>query len=330
MALSKRLSARLAGVALVAALSLALAAPFANAQQWPEKNITIVAAFPPGGGTDIMSRLLYGPLQEALGKPVIIENRAGASGNIAIQAVARMPADGYTILACSSSFVLNPSMLAGATYDPQKDFIPLMMVGASANVLVVPAASPHKTMQEVIAYAKANPGKLNWTSAGAGTTPYFAGEYMKQQLGLTMAHVPFTGAGPATQAAVAGHVDLYASAYASIAPQIDDGQLRPLAVAAAKRLPQLPDVPTLIELGLKDAEFETFQALFLVAGTPQPIVDRLVTVLSKILANPEIKARIEKTGLPVLAEGPDKFAARIARELPFYKGIIEKGGLKAK
>jgi tripartite-type tricarboxylate transporter receptor subunit TctC len=304
--------------------------PSVQAQAWPEKTVTIMAAFPPGGGTDIMSRLIYIPLQEALGKPVVIENRAGASGNIAIQAVARMPADGYTILACSSSFVLNPSMLAGANYDPQKDFIPLMLVGASPNVMVVPAASPHKTMKEVIAFIKANPGKVNWTSAGAGTTTYFSAEYMKQQFGLVMSHVPFTGAGPATQAAVAGQVDLYATAYASIAPQIEAGQLRPLAVAAARRMPQFPDMPTLIELGLPGAEFETFQALFLAAGTPQPIVDRLVTELSRILANPEHKARIEKTGLPVLAEGPDRFAARIAREVPFYKSIIDKAGLKPK
>lgn len=306
------------------------AASSAQAQQWPEKTITIVACFPPGGGTDAMSRFVNTPLQEALGKPVVVENRAGASGNIAIQMVARAAPDGYTILGCSSSFVTNPSMLAAANYDPLKDFIPLMLVGASPNILVVPAASPHKSMVDLIAYAKANPGKLNWTSAGAGTTAYLGTEYMKQQLGIEMVHVPFTGAGPATQAAVANQVDLYASAIGTIQGQIDGGQLRPLAITTRERWKALPDVPTLIELGLKDAEFDTFQSLFLPADTPKPIVDRLEMELTKALANPELKNRIEKSGLPVLALGPDKFRERIEREAPFYKAIIEKGGLKAK
>lgn len=323
-------ASRAAWLALGALLATGVVTSSAQAQSWPDKTITIVACFPPGGGTDAMSRFVNTPLQEALGKPVVVENRAGASGNIAIQAVARMAPDGYTILACSSSFVLNPSMLAGANYDPAKDFIPLMLVGASPNVLVVPAASPHKTMKDLIAFGKANPGKLNWTSAGAGTTAYLGTEYMKQQLGLEMVHVPFTGAGPATQAAVAGQVDLYASAIGTIQGQIEGNQLRPLAISTRTRWPSLPDVPTLIELGIKDAEFDTFQSLFLPAGTPKPIVDRLVAELTKILANPELKARIEKTGLPVLAEGPEKFAQRIAREVPFYKEIIDKGGLRPK
>ena len=321
---------RLATALLCWAIVAGMNASVAVAQAWPDKTITIVVCFPPGGGTDTMSRLVNIPLQEALGKPVIIENRAGASGNIAIQAVARAAPDGYTILACSSSYVTNPSMLAGANYDPQKDFIPLMLVGASPNVLVVPAASPHKTLKDIIEFAKANPGKLNWTSAGAGTTAYLGTEYLKQQMGLEMVHVPFTGAGPATQAAIAGQVDLYASAIGTIAPQIEAGQLRALAITTRQRLPSMPDVPTLVEFGLKDAEFDTFQSLFLPAGTPQPIVDRLVSELSGILAKPDFKARVEKTGLPVLALGPEKFKERIAREVPFYKGIIDRGGLKAK
>jgi tripartite-type tricarboxylate transporter receptor subunit TctC len=326
-ALRRILSSSLCSVLCTGAMLGALPA---LAQQWPEKPITIVACFPPGGGTDAMSRFVNTPLQEALGKPVVVENRAGASGNIAIQAVARTAPDGYTILGCSSSYALNPSLLAGASYDPLKDFIPLMLVGASPNILVVPAGSPHKTMKELIAFAKDNPGKLNWTSAGAGTTAYLGTEYMKQQLGLQMVHVPFTGAGPATQAAVAGQVDLYASAIGTIQGQIDGGQLRPLAITSRERWKTLPDVPTLIELGIKDAEFDTFQSLFLPAGTPKPIVDRLSSELSKLLANPELKARIEKSGLPVLALGPDAFLERLKREVPFYKDIIDKGGLKPK
>ena len=316
-----------AAIAMTAALATASSV---TAQQWPEKTVTIVACFPPGGGTDAMSRFVNTPLQEALGKPVVVENRAGASGNVAIQMVARAAPDGYTILGCSSSYALNPSLLAGANYDPLKDFIPLMLVGASPNVYVVPANSPHKTMKDLIAYVKANPGKLNWTSAGAGTTAFLGTEYMKQQLGLQMVHVPFSGAGPATQATIAGQVDLNASAIGSVQGQIDGGTLRPLAIAARERSKALPDVPTLIELGIKDAEFDTFQSLFLPAGTPKPIVDRLASELTKALANPELKSRIEKSGLPVLALGPEKFLERLRREVPFYKDIIDKGGLKPK
>jgi tripartite-type tricarboxylate transporter receptor subunit TctC len=315
---------------LVAGLLAILAAPATvRAQDWPQQPITIVACFPPGGGTDAMARFVNTPLGDALGKPVIVENRAGASGNIAIQYVARAPADGYTILACSSSYVTNPSLLAGATYDPIKDFIPLMLVGASPNIFVVPGNSPHKTMQDLIAFAKANPGKINWTSAGRGTTAYLGGEFLKQQLGIDMVHVPFAGAGPASQATIAGQVDLNATAYGSVAAFIASGQMRVLATQSVKRIAQLPDVPSMGELGVKGEDFETFQSLFLPAGTPKPIVDKLAGALTKLLADPALKEKIERTGLPVLAQGPDAFKARIAREVPFYKGIIDRGNLKA-
>src|SRR4051794_12248379 len=295
---------------------------------YPDKQITMVVCFPAGGGTDIAARLVNIQLGEALGKPVIVENRGGAGGNIAIQAVKRLPADGYTILVCSSAYVVNPSLYANAAYDPIKDFVPLMVLGASPNVFVVPEKSEIKSMKEFIEKAKANGGTFNWTSPGAGTTPQLAGELIKLRTGIQMQHIPFPGAGPATNAVLAGTVDLYTANIGSVQGLIDGGKVRPIAVTSKTRWAPLPDVPTLEELGIKDADSDTFQAVYVAAGTPQPIVDRLVKELTIILAKPDTKEKYDKIGLPVVAEGPDVFRKRIAREVPMFKEIIDKAGLK--
>jgi tripartite-type tricarboxylate transporter receptor subunit TctC len=296
--------------------------------QYPEKQITMVVCFPAGGGTDIAARLVNVPLGEALGKPIVIENRGGAGGNIGIAAVKRLPADGYTLLVCSSAFVVNPSLYAQAAYDPLKDFIPLMVMGASPNVFVVPAQSPIKSMKEFIDKAKANPGKMNWTSPGAGTTPQLAGELLKLRTGIDMQHIPFPGAGPATNAVLAGTVDLYTANIGSVQGLIDGGKVRPIAVTATKRWAPLPDVPTLEEIGVKDAASDTFQGVYVLAGTPQPVVDRLAKELATILAKPDVQEKFAKIGLPVVAEGPDAFRKRVEREVPMFKEIIDKAGLK--
>jgi tripartite-type tricarboxylate transporter receptor subunit TctC len=296
--------------------------------EWPEKQITMVVCFAAGGGTDIAARLINTQLGEALGKPVVVENRGGAGGNIAIKAVQALPADGYTILVCSSAYVVNPSLFAQANYDPTKDFVPLMVMGASPNVFVVPEQSPIKTMKEFIEKAKAAGGKMNWTSPGAGTTPQLAGELLKIRTGIQMQHIPFPGAGPATTAVLAGQVDLYTANLGSVSSFIEGGKMRPLAVTAMKRWPSLPDVPTLEEIGIKDAASDTFQGLYVAGGTPKPIVDRLAKEISAILARPDVKEKFAKSGLPVLAEGPDAFMARVKHEVPMYKEIIDKAGLR--
>ena len=295
---------------------------------YPERQITMIACFPAGGGTDIAARLINTPLGEALGKPVIVENRGGAGGNIGIGAAARAAGDGYTLLVCSSAYVVNPSLYAQAPYDPYKDFVPVMVIGASPNVFVVPAQSDIKTVPELIAKAKANPGKLNWTSPGAGTTPYLAGEVLKLRTGISMQHIPFAGAGPATTAALAGQVDLYTANIGSLIGAIDAGKLLPIAVTSQERWPELPNVPTLDELGVKDAVSDTFQGIFAPAGTPQAVIDRLAKELTLILNRPDTREKFVKAGLPVVAEGPDVFRARIAREIPMYKAIIDQAGLK--
>src|SRR5215470_10360258 len=296
--------------------------------EYPERQITMIVCFPAGGGTDIAARLINTALGEALGKPVIVENRGGAGGNIGIAAAARAGGDGYTLLVCSSAYVVNPSLYAQVSYDPFKDFVPVMVIGASPNVFVVPAQSEIKSMSELIKKAKESPGKLNWTSAGVGTTPYLAGEVLQLRTGIKMQHIPFAGAAPATTAALAGQVDMYTANIGSMMSAIEAGKLRPIAVTSEKRWGDLPDVPTLDELGVKDAVSDTFQAIYAPAGTPQPIIDRLVKELKIILARPDVKEKFIKAGLPVVAEGPDVFRARIAREVPMYKEIIDQAGLK--
>ncbi len=308
--------------------AFALFAPLSALAQYPDRQITMVVCFPAGGGTDIAARVINTQLGEALGKPVIIENRGGAGGNIATTAVARLPADGYTLLVCSSAFVVNPSLYANATYDPLKDFVPLMVIGASPNVFVVPAQSPIQSMKEFIEKAKAADGKMNWTSSGVGTTPQLTGELIKIRTGIKMQHVPYAGAGPATTAALAGQVDLYTANIGSLQALIDAGKLRAVAVTSKKRWPGLPNVPTLEEAGVKDVESDTFQGIYVRAGTPQPVVDRLAKELTAILARPDIKEKYDKIGLPVVAEGPAAFRKRVEREVPIYKEIIDKAGLR--
>jgi tripartite-type tricarboxylate transporter receptor subunit TctC len=315
--------------AALATVLTIVASGFGSARaDYPERQITLVACFPAGGGTDIAARLINTQLGEALGKPVIVENRGGASGSIGTAAVARAAPDGYTLLICSSAFVVNPSLYAKVSYDPFKDFAPIMVIGASPNVFVVPAQSEIKALAEFLAKAKANPGKMNWTSPGAGTTPHLAGEVIKQRLGIEMQHIPFAGAGPATNAVIAGQVDLYTANLGSLVGHIEGGKMRPLAMTSKQRWPGYLNVPTLEEAGIKDAESDTFQAVFAPGGTPKPIVDRLAKELAAILARPDIKEKFAKIGLPVLAEGPDAFRARIAKEVPMYKEIIDKAGLK--
>ena len=312
---------------MIAAL-VVLFAPLSAQAQYPDRQITMVVCFPAGGGTDIAARIINTPLGDALGKPVIIENRGGAGGNIATTAVARLPADGYTLLVCSSAFVVNPSLYANATYDPLKDFVPLMVIGASPNVFVVPAQSPIKSMKEFLQKAKEVDGKMNWTSSGVGTTPQLTGELIKIRTGIKMQHVPYAGAGPATTAALAGQVDLYTANIGSVQALIDAGKLRAVAVTSKQRWPGLPDVPTLEEAGVKDIESDTFQGIYVRAGTPQPIIDRLAKELTAILNKPDVKEKYDKIGLPVVAEGPDVFRKRVEREVPMYKAIIDQAELK--
>jgi tripartite-type tricarboxylate transporter receptor subunit TctC len=299
--------------------------PFRSARAaYPERPVTLLVCFPPGGATDSLARLLSPPLSEVLGRPVVIENRAGAGGNIGMGAVARAQPDGHTLLVTSSVFVVNPSLYRNVPYDPFRGFLPISTLGASPNVFAVLPNSGIGSFQELIAQARTNPDRLNYASPGIGTTPHLAAEVLKLRAGITMQHVPFSGAGPATQAALAGTVHLISAAQGSIAPQLNAGALRPLAQTGPERSPDLPDTPTLQELGIRDANSDTFLALFAPAGTPAAIVDRLATEVVAILQRPAIQARYRQAGAPVVGDGPEGLRARVAREVPMWRQVIQE------
>src|SRR3974390_565472 len=323
---TKMIGLRKIGVLLAAAF--ALLAPNLACAEYPERPITMIVCFGAGGGTDIAARLVSEPLAQALGKPGVVENRAGAGGNPGIPAVPPPAPDGYTLLVCSSAFVVNPSLYANANYDPIKDFSPVMLLGGSPNVYTVKADSKIKTLADFIAAVKADPGKTNWTSPGVGTTPYLAGEILKMRAGLDMQHIPYRAVPAAVQAVLAGDAAMMTANYGSLAGQIESGLLRPIAQTGKTRWPEIPNVPTLDELGIKNAETDTSYGVWAPAGTPQPIIDRLVKELTNILKQPDVVERYRKSGAPVIGEGPDAFKMRIAREVPMYREIVQKAGLK--
>src|SRR4051812_18572671 len=254
------------------ALLLSLLCGAALAENYPDRQVRIIVPFAPGGPTDVMARLLAQHLADAFGKQFFIENQAGGGGNIGMGNAARAAADGYTILISSSSYVVNPSLYAKIPYDPYKDFIPITNAGVSPNILVVHPDVPAKTVSELVAYIKANPGKVSFASPGAGTTPHLSGELFKLSLGLDLVHVPFGGAGPAIQSTVAGHTPIAFTAMPPATNLVRDGKLRALAVTSKVRAGALPDVPTMAEAGIKDQEADTLQGVFVPAGTLQEIV----------------------------------------------------------
>jgi tripartite-type tricarboxylate transporter receptor subunit TctC len=309
----------------------ALAAPrlasprLAHAQSaWPDRPITLVVSFPPGGSTDISARLVAPGLTEILGKPVIVENRAGAGGNIAMGYVARSAPDGYTFLVASSVFVVNSSLYKNAPYDPFKDFTPVGTLSASPNVVCVRSDSPIKSLPELIALAKASPDRFNYASPGTGTTPHLAGEVLKLRTGIQMQHVPFLGGGPAVQAMLSGTVEVIVAAQGTVEAAVRAGQLRVLAQTGLTRSPDMPDAPTLEELGIREAISETFNAMYAPAGTPAPIIERMAAAVLQVLARPEVQQKFRTAGVPVQPEGADGLKARVAREVPLWRAVIQQ------
>lgn len=321
-----RIGAAVPGRRGLLAAGAALAAPMARAQAtWPERSVTIVVCFPPGGSTDLSARLLAPGLAEILGRPVVIENRPGAGGNIGIGHVARAPADGYTLLVASSVFVVNTSLYRNAPYDPVRDFAPISTLGASPNLVCVRSDSGITSLRQLIAMAKAQPDRFDYASPGIGTTPHLAGEVLKLRTGIQMQHVPFQGAGPAVQAVLAGTTQvLIASQGGNVEAALRNGQTRGLAQTGAQRSPDLPEIPTLEELGITEAVSETFNALYAPAATPQPILDRLAAAVLAVLARPDVKLRYRTGGVPVVADGPEGLRARVAQEVPRWRDVIRQ------
>jgi tripartite-type tricarboxylate transporter receptor subunit TctC len=300
----------------------------ARAATYPDHPVKIIVPFAPAGPTDIMARMLANHLGEAIGGTVVIENRPGAGGNIGMGIAAHAEPDGYTLLLTSSAYVVNPGLYAKTPYDPYKDFAPIAELGTSPNVILAGPNQGISSIAELVARAKASPGELNYASPGIGTTPHLTGELLKITANIQMTHVPFSGAGPAVQAVLSGTTQIAVAALPPAHPHIEAGALKALAVTGANRWFDLPDVPTMVELGYKDFISDTFQGFLAPANTPSDIVERLAARSVDILKRPQIAEQLRNDGFEVLANGPDGMQQRIVSEIPKWRDIIVKAGIK--
>ena len=293
---------------------------------WPDHPITIIVHFAPGGANDLLGRLIANELAPVLGQGVVVENRPGANGNIGLTAAARAAPDGYTLVVASGVVLVNPSV-AKTAYDPIKDFAPIAFLGSSPNVLLTRPGSGIDTVADLIAKAKAAPGKINYSSPGVGSVSQLAVELLKLRAGVNIVHVPYSGAAPAAQAAAGGTVDIASVAVAGMMGLVHGGTLKAIVQTGGSEWPELPGVPTMAQAGIADAVVDTTQMLLAPAGTPQPIIDRLAKEVLAIMRKPEVRDKMMKASFEVRPEGPAALAARIAREVPMWKEIVEKSGI---
>jgi tripartite-type tricarboxylate transporter receptor subunit TctC len=307
---------------LCAALALALAQP-AAAQTYPAQPIRLIAPFPPGGSVDITARFIAEPLGSQLGARIVIENRSGASGNIGMEMAARAAPDGYTVVLNTIPLVTNQSLFDKVTWDPIKDFAPIGMVATSPHVLVVHPKVPANTVAELVRLARASPGKLSYASAGVGTTFHLCGEMFKDSTQTFILHVPYRGGGPALQDTLAGQVDMSFPTLAAAVPHVKAGTLRALAVTGPKRSALLPDVPTLDEAGVKDAQFEQWLALLAPAGTPPAVVTRLNAALKDALNSKEVREKFQGSAMQAYVTTPDEAGKFIASERTRFAKLIK-------
>jgi tripartite-type tricarboxylate transporter receptor subunit TctC len=314
-------------LALMAAVTLWAGSAFAI---YPERPVTIVVPFAPGGANDVVVRIIQQPLSEALGQPVIVENRGGAGGNIGFGFVARARPDGYTLLLAPNSFTVNPSLYEKAPYDPFKDFEPVAEISFFPVAFAVRPDLNVNTLAELIARAKETPGRLNYSTPGPGTLPHLATELLKLRTGIDMVHIPYSGAAPAAQALISKTVDVGTMSISVAMPLIQAGQLKALAVTGAERWPDLPDVPTVEETGVPASVSETWQGVLVPAGTPPDVVERLAKALVEIAQRPDVRERLRNAGFAATGRGPQAFAKRIADDVPKWKAVIEKARISAK
>jgi len=319
---------RRAGGALALAALAAAIAPAASAQPYPDRPIKLVVPWPPGGATDALGRMLAQRLTEKLGQTVIVDNKAGAGGNIGTAAFVREKADGYTLLmATSSTNAANPHLYSRLGFDPAKDFAPVAFVAEIPNILEVPRKSSFRSAADLIAAAKAEPGKLNYGSGGVGSSQHLAGSMFKHLTGVDVLHIPYKGSGPAVSDLMAGQVDMMLDT-GSLA-QVQAGALRALAVASRQRLPALPDVPTFAEAGVPGMYASAWYGIVAPAGTPADVVQRLNKEINAAVADPEMKKRMEGMGALVPdGQTPEAFGAFIQSEIARYADIVKMSGAK--
>ena len=316
------LTALLLGAILITPLTAA-------AQQYPIKAIRFVVPFAPGGGTDIIGRVVAQALNDALGQPVVVDNRGGAGSTLGTEIVAKSPADGYTILFGNISLAFNATLYTKLRYDTIRDLAPISLSAVQPNILVIHPGLPAKNLKEFIELARANPGKYNYASAGTGSGTHLAAELLKLQTKIDIVHVPYKGTGPALTDLLGGQINMMVSTFASALPHVKSGRMRALGVTTVKRSPAAPDVPTLIEGGVAGYDYSTWYGLLAPAGTPKPVIDMLNASNRKVLARDDIKQKLESQGVDPIVNTPAEFSAYMKSETEKWGKVVKATGAKA-
>ncbi|HXI35526.1 MAG TPA: tripartite tricarboxylate transporter substrate binding protein [Burkholderiales bacterium] len=311
----------------IAGASLALAAGTAAA--WPTKPVTLIVPYPPGGGTDIIARIVQEPLSKQLEQPVIIENRGGAGGSIGTAVAAKAAPDGHTLLLTLSSHSINPAIYKNLPFDTEHDFRPISVVASLPQLFAVNPATPYKSLKELIGYMRENPGKIDYASVGIGSPSHMAGELLKMRLNLYMVHIPYRGGGPAVAATMAGDVPLLIVSIPAAMAQVRSGRLRPLAVSTKRRTPILPDVPTVAEAtGLRDFEVDSWYALFAPAKTPDEVVARVNKEIAVVVSRADVKAKLLEQGADGVSTTPEMLGNMVRREIAEWRTVVKRAGIE--
>jgi tripartite-type tricarboxylate transporter receptor subunit TctC len=316
---------------IMAAIALCVSASLGNAQaqNYPARAITLVIPFAPGGSTSIVGRGIADKMSELLGEKVVVDNRPGAGGTVGTKAVAKSDPDGYTLLlGYTGTLAIGPSLYKNVGYDPRKDFAPIGLIGNAPNSLVVNPSFPAKTVAELVAYAKANPGKVNFGSAGAGTASHITGEYFARSAGITLVHIPYKGTGPALTDLLGGHIPMAFAPIPASHPNVTAGKLRALAVTSTTRSGLLPDVPTMVEAGLPGFDASLYYGLAAPAGTPRPIIDKLNKALRDALASDEVKKQLGNDGTEITPGTPEDYADFIDKDEKKWSGLVKISGVE--
>ena len=316
-------------VGRIAGLAFLTAAAGAWAADYPVRPVTLVVAFTPGGASDVLARVLARAMERTLGQPLVIENRPGAGGNVAGETVAHAVPDGYTLLVGNNAILAtNRALYSKIGFDPEADFAPIGLIGSQANILVVNPSLPVHSLAELIALARANPGKLNFASSGHGLAAHLAGELFKAAAAVDLVHVPYKGAAPALQDVIAGHVQMMFATASSVMSHIREGSVRPLAVTTLRRSAVAPDLPTLDELGLKGFDATTWHGLVAPARTPPEVIELLHRALAAALADAAVAKSLRDLGVDIMGGTPDQFRAYLRSEIPKWSAIVKASGAK--
>ncbi len=314
---------------LIAATTLWAGMALAQSGSYPNKPIKFIVPYPPGGGTDVIARIVQEPLSSNLGQQVIIENRGGAGGSIGSEAAARSPADGYTVLFTLSSHTINPAIYPKLSFNTEKDFLPVVTIASLPQILVANPDFPAKNVKDVIDMAKAKPGTIAYASVGNGSPGHLAGAMMAGAANVKMTHIPYRGGGPAVTDVMGGQVPLLWVSIPAAANFVKAGKLKALAVSTTKRSAVFPDVPTMIESGFKDFEVDSWYAMFVPANTPKAAVDRLNAAANKVLTTPEVKEKLLNQGAEAVGGSPEALGRVVKAELIKWDKVVKENGIKA-